>query len=984
MVEQEITYIPYGQNEISQQDLMTSLANGIDSYLGSKNWAKKDKYRQAWLNAYQDIMNRGILGASNDTGMWRINHKGSDIDMSGMSNIQREMYGDAAYYIQQQMARMTPRIKEEDKKKDENKTKFDNREFNLGLTEHVGKAFGGMDPSIWNKRWAELDPEERGIRGTAGRQAKMAEQLASFRDKISADKDKYSFEDTPYGSFDEWNNRVERALKALGNSEWNDDDKNALDALGINYDEWFKTGADEPVTLADGSTMTRAEFNALEDKQKAEKVAAENAAKTKQFHLENDGVLSTSTGNKAIDAVYNTEGYNKWLSQTYGTGQEGFNKINSRVQQLLEKSYNQGKANGLNQAERKELGNLLHYIRTNNPKYQNYNLTPEEEGELGKHNSMKGRKLQDFIRLPWQTSDGRYTYADKSGNIYFLKPQNKKQLQQQSFTKSQAYNDYVKNFGKTFNEQQLEHTVGEGLTNAMKLDIAAMLGDAVSAGSAFIPGYGTAVSAVTGVGSTIAGAAADRARGESWGTTLRNAGFGLTMDVVGLIPGLGVAGKAAKIARVLSTGAKWVGPALGAISAMAYGPGAISAFKKMTSGKSSDVTAEELRDFTYAMRAIMAGGVRKAGTTYQGNRTLARAKAKGHVEEISSNTPATITTKNGQQIKLTDSEFKTLSSNASREVKTKTITQAASRNKVNMDGDEIEWKGLNPAKGRFKSSSKSSKVSGLQKGTEQGQLKWNTTSSDYKGVKRISNENFIRNYTQFSGPSNGLFRWMRDRWNGNDILNRPTGKSTNNQNTITTEQKLLPFIKSKYTTPESTSQDIIPMSRALPQPGGIHKGNVVDNVRTGSLQNKGKITLGEANQEFNDFHRMYIASTVKNSKVSSKSFSNGYGSSKEPENGSLTFGDMTATLTKLDNNRGFSITFGKTDDTAVAKQYKDIQQLRSNFAKQLNTVIKKQNNIKETAALLRKFKAKGWLKQGGTINNNLDTVIQDFFKNNNI
>jgi hypothetical protein len=38
---------------------------------------------------------------------------------------------------------------------------------------------------------------------------------------------------------------------------------------------------------------------------------------------------------------------------------------------------------------------------------------------------MKGRNLQNFVRLPWQI-DGRYTYADKSGNIYFLKPQNKK------------------------------------------------------------------------------------------------------------------------------------------------------------------------------------------------------------------------------------------------------------------------------------------------------------------------------------------------------------------------------------------------------------------------------------------------------------------------------------------------------------------------------------------------------------------------------
>jgi len=94
----------------------------------------------------------------------------------------------------------------------------------------------------------------------------MAEYLDSFRNKIKENQDKYSFEDTPYGSFDEWNNRVDRALDALRNSEWNDDDKNALNALGINHREWFKTGADELVQLNDGSTMTRAEFNALEDK----------------------------------------------------------------------------------------------------------------------------------------------------------------------------------------------------------------------------------------------------------------------------------------------------------------------------------------------------------------------------------------------------------------------------------------------------------------------------------------------------------------------------------------------------------------------------------------------------------------------------------------------------------------------------------------------------------------------------------------------
>lgn len=117
MEENEITYIPYGQNEISQQDLMTSLANGVEEYLGSKRWARKDKYRQAWLNAYQNIIDHGLTGASNETGVWTVNHGKDPIDLNNMSNTEREMYQDAAYYIQQKMAQMTPRKKEEEKKK---------------------------------------------------------------------------------------------------------------------------------------------------------------------------------------------------------------------------------------------------------------------------------------------------------------------------------------------------------------------------------------------------------------------------------------------------------------------------------------------------------------------------------------------------------------------------------------------------------------------------------------------------------------------------------------------------------------------------------------------------------------------------------------------------------------------------------------------------------------------------------------------------
>ena len=119
MAEQEITYIPYGQDEISQQDLMTSLADGIEGYLGSKRWARKEKNRQAWLNAYQDIMDHGLTGASNSTGVWRISHGKDEINLDNMSNLDKEMYMDAAYYIRQQMSRLTPRKKEEEKKQED-------------------------------------------------------------------------------------------------------------------------------------------------------------------------------------------------------------------------------------------------------------------------------------------------------------------------------------------------------------------------------------------------------------------------------------------------------------------------------------------------------------------------------------------------------------------------------------------------------------------------------------------------------------------------------------------------------------------------------------------------------------------------------------------------------------------------------------------------------------------------------------------------
>lgn len=301
-MDNEIIYIPYGQDEISQQDLMTSLANGVSGYLDSKRWAKKDKYRQAWLNAYQNIINRGITGASNDSGLWKIKHKGEDFNLNEMSNTEREMYLDAAYYIRNQMSQLPTRKKleeeeqdkEKNKEKETKKTNYDNKQFQGGLTSYVSNLdYGGEESKKWINDWIKLDQETNGIYGREKRQAKLAEYLKGYRDKIEKEQDKWDFSKGPYGSYEEFNNRINKAIETLNNSEWNQDDIDALNRLGLDREAWLSNGENVLVPLTDQNgnvikNVTRAEYNTLleEQNKKIEEAKAKEEEEKKKKELE--------------------------------------------------------------------------------------------------------------------------------------------------------------------------------------------------------------------------------------------------------------------------------------------------------------------------------------------------------------------------------------------------------------------------------------------------------------------------------------------------------------------------------------------------------------------------------------------------------------------------------------------------------------------------------------------------------------------------
>ncbi len=952
----EITYLNYGNDQIDQNALFTSMADNVQSYVNSQSWSRNRK--QKFLNAYQDIVSKGIIGANNTSGQWAIDLN-SDIDLSSMPQKDQEMYHEAAYYILQQMKGIPTKAKEEETKK-EDLPIYDNKTHQNNINALIGnKLFGGQNWTTAD-HWNVLDErdETTGLRGTDVRANKLAEILDQYSQSL--EDGKYNFEGTAFTDLNDLKTRIGNAVTQLRNGTWDQNDVDALNQIGLDWRTYFNDGSgDIAGTDANGNEITYAQL-AKQNQAAVAAAAKEEAAKKAIATKQNAGVLDITSGINPQEARTRAKEYAEWLGNTHGVGQQGFNKINARVQELIEGAY----AKQLTGADKKELGNLLYYITTNNPNYQNYNLTPEEEVELQVHENMKGRRLQDFRRLPWQTSDGRNTYIDKSGNLYFLKPRNQKQLQQKPFTRSAAYNNYKNNFLKSENNKALGTTIGEnnGLTDDMKADLAAMGLDLVSAGSAFAPGYGTLASAITGIGATLTGAYADRARGESWGSTLGTAGFGLSMDILGLIPGVGVGAKAAKIAKVVSKGAKWLGPALGGLAAMSYGPGALSAYKKFTSGKKDDITAEELRDFTYAIRAIAAGGIRKAGATYQGNRTLAKAKAKGHVTETTGSQSASITTKNGQQIKLTDDEFKTLKSNASRETKTNTIIEAAKREKINLEGDEIQWKGINPTIGRFKTSSKSSKVSGLNEPTTSSQLKWNTTAADYRGIRRFSNENLLRGFTTMSTPRSGIWKNLKDRWNGNDIERTEQIKSLNKlpAGPVSPAQSA----KRSYSSPKLSNkkQDLKGFTPTTP-----------------------KENTAKSNERLVKFTDEPMDSGL-NRKIMKryKDIQRGRFSSKEIESGKYKIGNETVTVysTKGDSKgNGASINIGKQRFKSMEKAKKEIAKI---VQEQRNNIVGgkiNKENIKEIGKVLRDLKKMGWLKQGGQINNfDLDKTISEFLK----
>lgn len=928
---EEPIYLNYGEDQINQTELMDSLANNYESYLNSKRWGKKKKYREKWLNAYQDILNRGITGASSDSGIWKVNHNGENINLDGMSNIDKEMYQDAAYFIKSQMSRMTPKTKEEKK---------DNKDIPLyDYTQHTNQfnnylnnsLFGGRSMVIGgeNDDWNILDERDQttGIRGTTNRANKLASVLEGYMNSL--EDNKYSFEGSPYGSLEELKGKLSNAITSLRSGVFDQNTKDALNQIGLDWRIYFNDGSGDVAGVdSEGNQYTYAQLaerNQLIQDQKDK----EEAAKLLSEQKANRGVLNKLGGIHAVEAANQAENYSNWLANTYKTGQEGFNNINSRIQSLLEK----GDTSGLTGADKKELGNLLYYIKNKNPNYQGLgngqktNISDNEWKELLTHNNLGSQNKNDFIRLPWQTPDGRYTYADNQGNIYYMKPSNKQKFNAPAINRSKEYYNYKNNFLKSPNklkDEQLAVNMNtpisqmKGFSPEMKRELQALAWDL----GAFID-----PEAVSGTAMALRAAhlrEQNRPEGWSWEKVLDwgTAAMG-GLPVLGDL--LSVGKPLYRLGQLIKNSTQFVGylsTAFGAIGATQ----AIEPLKKLATSPTS-LTPQDVQNLAYGLMGL-AGGVKtvraaRAGKAYE--QAKKGSQTTEHSIEIQTKDGKTSTIKlNDEEAKAVANEYKSAKNN--KEANDKVISMASIKEKAkNLNIDLTDAKLLNGA-GRLRGSKVGRMVTSTKSPVR--------TKSIYNSESPVQ---FDRGWS-WTRPFNPIRANIIDRAYVPQENNTPWYKKLNN------------FIFGDYT----------------PKPVEARTNSESSRTTTNSTNtSESSSTSNNREQQFDraviNRYRDMLKGKFSNKKVTEGNFKFGDGK------------DISVNVKKSPSGQYDIYINGKRtevkNDLNETEVKKEIASLVQNYRKQINNGKSKNEKIstKDIGKLLQDLKRKGWLRYGGTI-----------------
>lgn len=507
--------------------------------------------------------------------------------------------------------------------------------------------------------------ESTGKRGTTNRAAYLKEQIENYINNIGD----YDFSSTPFKDRDTYVSRLRAAAENLGNG-YNSEDVIALNQAGIGNEflsKFFSTGAEEP--QAKQSELERqAEQSAQELAQRRrddELRAVIEEEKQDQYNRQRDAFFAdyqkqnpfnSTIKSQAMALSYNPNAMYDRAATKYGVDRSNTEALQSAVKEYInfpqlaaairgKEHILQGQkdvtaahiANNLDWAAQSNLltdkiGDTGYYVVPGSENYDNWSYIAYNP--ITRHYEEQSMLLNEELKkkMAYAEYDRRNKDVQKHqlGGLLKYTEEYQKKAQKEA-EKQQRIDQKVEETGKT--REQVEaaerRPMEEGFSTIDKVRLGTAAADAISAAAAFIPGYGTVASGVLGIGSTLTNIGADIADESMSGLDVAgNALYGLKMDVVGLIPGMGATGKAAKIVRVLKPVSK-----LAMRTLQAYGMmHSADAFNKLMSNP-SDMSADDWRNLVTGLQAI-SGEARYKG----GKRAVSRATTQRDVADVKTST----------------------------------------------------------------------------------------------------------------------------------------------------------------------------------------------------------------------------------------------------------------------------------------------------------------------------------------------------------
>lgn len=507
--------------------------------------------------------------------------------------------------------------------------------------------------------------EATGKRGTTNRAAYLKEQIENYINNIGD----YDFSSTPFKDRNTYVSRLRAAAENLGNG-YNSEDVIALNQAGIGNEflsKFFSTGAEEP--QAKQSELERqAEQSAQELAQRRrddELRAVIEEEKQDQYNRQRDAFFAdyqkqnpfnSTIKSQAIALSYNPNAMYDRAATKYGVDRSNTEALQSAVKEYInfpqlaaairgKEHILQGQkdvtaahiANNLDWAAQSNLltdkiGDTGYYIVPGSENYDNWSYIAYNP--ITRHYEEQSILLNEELKkkMAYAEYDRRNKDVQKHqlGGLLKYTEEYQKKAQKEA-EKQQRIDQKVEETGKT--REQVEaaerRPMEEGFSTIDKVRLGTAAADAISAAAAFIPGYGTVASGVLGIGSTLTNIGADIVDESMSGWDVAgNALYGLGMDVVGLIPGMGATGKAAKIVRVLKPVSK-----LAMRTLQAYGMvHSADAFNKLMSNP-SDMSADDWRNLVTGLQAI-SGEARYKG----GKRAVSRATTQRDVADVKTST----------------------------------------------------------------------------------------------------------------------------------------------------------------------------------------------------------------------------------------------------------------------------------------------------------------------------------------------------------